>query len=312
MSMKQQIQSTAHTPVLSKSLKGQMLKQKVVPYLFIAPHLLLFIIFFAIPAVVGIYISFTKWNIYTPPKWVGFRNYYEILFNHDSTYYMQLRNGLGNTLRFVLMSVPFCVIVPLFIAIALNTKTLGNKVFQSLFYLPNLLSISTVVLTWVFMFHRRLGPINNVFKIDINWFGTQPFTWTAIIIITVWWCIGGNLVIYLAALAGIRQDLYESASIDGANAVHKFFSITLPGLKHPLAYTLVLTTIAQFNIYGQPLMFSKGGPKATTHVMMMYIRELAFGSGQSIAGLASAMSVMLGLCILAVSTFQFILMRNND
>jgi multiple sugar transport system permease protein len=178
--------------------------------------------------------------------------------------------------------------------------------------MPTLLSISSVILTWVFMFHRNLGPINNILGLRTNWFGQQPFTWIAIVIITLWWGIGGNMIIYLAALSGIDRSLYEAAEIDGANAIQRFFTITLPGLKNQLAYTVVLTTIAQFNIYGQPLMFSKGGPKESTRVLMMYIRELAFGSGESIAGLASAMAVILGLCIMAVSVIQFVLMRNKD
>ncbi|MFZ5351089.1 MAG: carbohydrate ABC transporter permease [Bacillota bacterium] len=273
---------------------------------------MIFIIFFAIPAVTGIYISFTKWNLYSTPQWIGLKNYYEILINSDSTFYHQLYNGLFNTMKFTLFTVPFFIIIPLLLAVALNTKTYGSKFFQSLFYMPTLLSISTVILTWIFMFHRNLGPINNILGINVNWFGEQPFTWIAIVIITLWWGIGGNMVIYLAGLNGIEKTLYEAAEIDGANTIQKFFNVTIPGLKNQLVYTLVLTTIAQFNVYGQPLMFSKGAPGESTRVLMMYIRELAFGTGESIAGLASAMAVVLGLCILAVSIIQFSFSRKMD
>jgi multiple sugar transport system permease protein len=278
---------------------------KLVPYLFIAPHLTIFSIFFAIPAITGIYISFTKWNLYSIPEWVGFKNYIEILLNKDSTFYFQLHNGLGNTLKFTLMTVPFFIIIPLLLAIALNTKTYGNKFFQSIFYMPTLLSISSVVLTWIFMFHRSLGPINNVLGIKVNWISQQPFTWIA-------WGIGGNMIIYLAGINGIDKALYEAAEIDGANAIKRFFHVTLPGLKNQIGYTLVITTIAQLNIYGQPFMLAKGSPNNTTRVLMIYIRELAFGSGESIAGLASAMAVILGLCIMAISIVQFSLTRSKD
>jgi len=286
--------------------------KKIKPYLFIAPHLILFIIFFAVPAVTGILASFTKWNLYSSPEWVGFRNYYEILVNSDSTFYYQLHNGLGNTFKFVVFSVPFAIIVPLALAVALNTKVKGHKIFQSIFYIPSLLSISSVILTWIFMFHRNLGPINNILGLNVNWFGEQPFTWIAIVMITIWWTIGGNMVIYLAALAGVDKSLYEAASLDGANAIEKFFHITLPSMKNPMIYTIVMTTVAQFNVYGQPLMFSKGGPTGSTTVLLMYIKQLAFGSGEPIAGIASAMSVILGLCILAVTSILFIVMRNKD
>jgi multiple sugar transport system permease protein len=160
--------------------------------------------------------------------------------------------------------------------------------------------------------NKTLGPVNNILKLDINWTGTQPYVWIALVMITVWWCIGGNMVIYQSALASVPQELYESASIDGANSIKKFFYITLPSIKNPLSYTLIVTTIAQFNIYGQPFMFSRGGPAGSSTVLLMYIRETAFGTGESIAGIASAMAVMLGLCILVVGIFQYRIMRNSD
>ncbi|WP_252130551.1 carbohydrate ABC transporter permease [Clostridium caldaquaticum] len=289
-----------------------MNNKKVIPYLFIMPHLILFIIFFVIPSVFGIYISFTKWNIMGTPVFVGLDNFREILVNKDSTFYTQFHNGLGNTIQFVIYSVPFCIIVPLLIAVALNVKPRGHKFFQALFYLPSLLSISSVILTWVFLFNRNLGPINNILGLKVNWAGMQPYAWIALVLITVWWTIGGNMVIYLSALADVPVDFYEAASLDGANAIKKFFYITLPSIKNQIAYTLVMTTIAQFNIYGQPLMFTKGGPKASTYVLLMYIRETAFGTGESIAGIASAMAVMLGLCIMAVALLQFRLMRQKN
>ncbi len=285
--------------------------KKVTPYLFIAPHIVLFTLFFLIPAVFGIYISFTKWDLFTQPEFVGFANYKEILFNQDSTFYKQLRIGLSNTIKFVLMCVPFCIIIPLGLAIALNTKTKGNRLFQAVFYAPSLLSIASVVLAWQYMFHRSLGPINNILHIKINWFGQQPFTWFAIIMVTVWWCVGSNMIIYLAAISGISKELYEAASIDGSNKWKQFIHVTLPGMVNPLAYTIVLTTIAQFNIFGQPLMMTNGGPKDSTRVLLMYIREHGFGTGGSLAGIASSMSVMLGLCIMVVSVFQFIFIREK-
>lgn len=289
-----------------------MNKKKITPYLFITPHLALFIVFFAIPAIFGIYISFTKWNIMGTPEFVGLSNFREILINKDSTFYIQFHNGFKNTLQFVIYSVPFCILVPLFMATALNAKPKGYKFFQGLFYLPSLLSISSVVLTWVFLFNRNLGPINNILGLKVNWGGQLPYAWVALVLITIWWTIGGNMVIYLSALADVPTDYYEAASLDGANAVKKFFYITLPSIKNQLAYTIVMTTIAQFNIYGQPLMFTKGGPKASTYVLLMYIRETAFGTGEPIAGIASAMAVMLGLCIMVIALFQFRMMRQKD
>lgn len=286
-------------------------KKSYTPYMFIAPHLILFIIFFGIPAVFGIVVSFTKWNILGTPEWVGLKNYAEILSDSSSTFYTQFHIGIKNTILFTLFSVPFCIIVPLVLACALNTKTKGQKIFQSIFYLPTLFSISSVILAWGFLFNKNFGPINKMLGNAINWGGIQPYTWIAIVIITVWWYIGGNMVIYQAALAGVPIDMYEAASLDGAGAITKFFKITLPSIKNQIAYTLVITTIAQLNIYGQPLMFSKGGPANSTSVLLMYIKQTAFGSGESIAGIASAMAVMLGLCIVFVASLQFYILREK-
>ncbi len=286
--------------------------KKIIPYLFIAPHVILFTAFFLIPAIFGMYISLTKWDLFGDPIFVGLDNFREILLNQDSTFYKQLRIGLFNTIKFVVMCVPFAIIIPLFLAVALQAKPKGHKIFQAVFYGPSLLSIASVVLAWQFMFHRSLGPINNILNIKINWFGQQPYTWIAIVIVTIWWGIGGNMIIYLAAISGISKELYEAAASDGANKFRQFLHITLPGILNPLAYTTVLTTIAQFNIFGQPLMLTGGGPRDSTRVLLMYIREHGFGTGGSIAGMASAMAFVLGLCIMIVSMFQLIFIREKN
>ncbi|HHX60599.1 MAG TPA: sugar ABC transporter permease [Epulopiscium sp.] len=110
--------------------------KKITPYLFITPHMILFIIFFLIPAVFGLYISLTKWDLFGTPVFVGFDNFREILFNQDSTFYKQLRIGLGNTIKFVIICVPFSIIIPLLLASALHAKPKGHKIFQAIFSYP--------------------------------------------------------------------------------------------------------------------------------------------------------------------------------
>lgn len=286
--------------------------KKIVPWLFLAPHLIIFSVFFLIPVFFGLYISFTDWDLFSEPIFVGFSNYKEILFQSESVFYEQLRIGLKNTFLFVIFSVPFCIIVPLLLAAALNTKPKLHKLFQSIFYMPSLFAISAVVIIWTLIFNVNYGPINQIFNMDIPWQGTQPYAWIALVVVTVWWTIGGNMVIYQAALNGISKDFYEAADIDGATSIQKFFSITLPAIRGQILYTLVMTTIAQFNVYGQPLMLTGGGPNNSTRVLLMYIQQNAFGSGQSIAGIASAMAVILGGCIMVVSAIQFKFLRNKE
>ena len=281
------------------------------PLVFIGPHAVLFLLFFLIPAVFGIVISLTDWDLYSTPIFVGLENFKTILFDTSSIYHTQFFNGAKNTLLFVIFCVPFCVIVPLLLAVALSVKPKGHRLFQSLLYVPTLFAISAVMIIWSFQLSISYGPFAEWFGLDINLTGTQPWAWIALVVVTVWWSAGGNLIIYVAALNNIPADQLEAAKLDGAGSVVRFFRIVLPNMKYQLLFTTVMTTIAQFNIYGQPLMLTAGGPNNSTRVLMMYIQQNAFGSGISVAGMASAMAVLLGLVIMAVSSVQFFLFRDK-
>lgn len=306
------MKSTSSTSDITNVEKKPKRRAKVKPWLYVGPHLLFFCIFGLIPLAYGIYISFTQWDMVGDATFVGLQNYKEILFNSSSTFYSQFWGGLKNTLIYVVISVPVLIIIPLLIAMALNSKPKAAGIFQSIFYIPGLFSISAVALIWSLVFNKRLGPINNLFGSSANWIVEQPYAWLVILIVSVWWGVGGNMVIYRAALNGISKDLYEAADIDGASSVQKFFKITLPSIKFQLLYTFVMTTIASFNIYGQPVMLTNGGPTQSTTVLMMHIRNLAFGSGVSVAGMASAMAVLLGIVMVVISVFQFILLNKDS
>ncbi|RRJ66882.1 sugar ABC transporter permease [Paenibacillus oralis] len=288
------------------------MKNKLAPVFFVGPHFILFAVFVFVPTIYGIYASFTQWNLMNDPVWVGLQNYKTILFDGDSTFYNQFRNGLKNTFIFVGLSVPILIVLPLLIAVALEHKKVKLKgVIQSILYVPGLISISAAALIWLLIFNKQLGIAGNVFGSDVVWAANQPYAWIIIIVITVWGGVGGNMIIYRASINGVAKDLYEAAEIDGAGAVRKFFSITLPSIRFPVIYTFVMTTAGAFNVFGQPLMMTDGGPRQSTHVLMMYIRQLAFGTGESIAGMASAMAVLLGLVILVISALQYYVMNRN-
>ncbi|MFB4322213.1 sugar ABC transporter permease [Priestia sp. BR_2] len=289
-----------------------MKKKSLTPYFFVGPHLILFIVFILLPTLYGIYASFTQWNLINDPVWVGLANYKTILFDAESTFYTQFMNGLKNTLIFVVLSVPILIVIPLMIAVSLEHKKVKMKnVIQSILYIPGLISISAAALIWSLIFNKQLGITNNVFGSETVWAANQPYAWLIIIVITVWGGVGGNMIIYRASISGVSKDLYESAEMDGAGPVRRFSSITLPSIRFPLIYTFVMTTAGAFNVFGQPLMMTDGGPRQSTTVLMMYIRQLAFGHGESIAGMASAMAVLLGLVILVISALQYYMMNRN-
>ncbi|HZH59880.1 MAG TPA: sugar ABC transporter permease [Metabacillus sp.] len=287
-------------------------KFNLTPLFFIGPHIILFAVFIFLPTIYGIYASFTQWNLIGDPVWVGLENYKTILFDRESTFNFQFTNGLKNTLLFVLFSVPLLIVIPLMIAVALEHKKVKAKnIIQSIIYIPGLISISAAALIWSLIFNKQLGITGNVFGSETVWATHQPYAWFIIIVITIWGGVGGNMIIYRASINGVSKDLYESADIDGAGPVRKFFSITLPSIRFPLIYTFVMTTAGAFNVFGQPLMMTDGGPNQSTSVLMMYIRDLAFSSGESIAGMASAMAVLLGIVILIISALQYVIMNRN-
>lgn len=295
----------------TKKRMSMKTRRKLLPFLFVTPHFIIFVAFVMIPIVYGLFISFTKWDFLRAPQWVGLENYKEILFNRDSTYYRQFMNGMKNTFLAVILCVPLSIVIPLLLALALNIKPKGSKIFQSVFYLPCLLSLSAVAIIWIQILNKRFG-VPGLFGIRSTLTAEQPYAWLMIVLMSTWWGIGTNMVIYQAAIGGVPKELYEAAEMDGANRLNKFWHITASSIRFQILYTIVMTTIAGFNIYGQPLMLTEGGPNGSTQVLIMTIRTLAFGSGQPIAGIASAMAICLGCVILIVSAVQFFVITKKE
>lgn len=280
---------------------------------FMGPHLVLFSVFGLFPALFGIYVAFTQWNLVGNPEFVGFDNF-RVLFDTDHAFHRIFINGLWNTILFVLIGVPLLVAVPLFLAVLLSRKDLrGANIFQGIFFVPGLIAISAGAIAWNLVFDREFGPVNHYFNTDISFTTEQPWAWMTIFVLTVWAGIGGNLIIYRSAISAVPQELYEVAAIDGAGPARSFLNVTLPSIRLPLLYTTVMTTTVSFNVFAQPLMLTQGGPADSTTVLMMEVRDLAFGEGPAIAGVASAMAVLLGLVLMAISAIQFFIMyRRTD
>jgi multiple sugar transport system permease protein len=284
-------------------------KKKLIPYLFITPHLLFFTVFLILPSLYGIYISLHEWNFFDAPTFVGFQNYMDLLVNKDSLWYPYFWDAFKHTIYFVAFSVPFLILIPLLIAMAVDAKPPGTNFFRALFYAPSLFSVATVVLIWVWLLDTNAGLVNYYINVfgggNIPWLTGQPWVWVSLVLITVWWTMGYNMILFLAGLQDIPQHLYEAAKIDGANLWQRFWNVTLPGLKGPMLFVVIMTTIASFNVFGQPHIATRGGPGDDTKVLMMYIREVAFTGGDPKAGMASAMSMIMALVMIVISVIQF-------
>ncbi len=304
------------TCAVKEAVKGSRslrLKKALVPIAFLLPFGIIFCMFVIFPFVFGIAISFFNWNMFDASRtsFAGFANYIKILFNSESIYFSYFWNGLKNTLLFVAISVPLLIVLPLLLAGLLDRKPYGFRFFRFALFAPTVLSISTVVIIWSWQFYTNGGVINEFLKkVGIggpNWLNAQPWAWIAILIVTLWWTIGTNMVIFSAGMKNVDRSLYEAARLDGAGAFRSFWHITLPEISNQIVLCLLMTMIASFNIYGQPQLLTNGGPvidgNFTTTVLMMRIRSIGMGANAN-PGVASAMSVCMGIIMIAISIVQ--------
>jgi multiple sugar transport system permease protein len=291
-----------------------------VPYLFILPHLVLFAIFVGYPFFNGLYISLFESDYLRPAatKFVGLTNYIN-LFTPSSVDFHTFWNSLGNTVKFVIYSVPLLVVIPLLLAVLLNTKTPGRNIFRAIYFAPWVLSVAVAGLLWWWIFQSQGGLINHyLFEWHLfqpQWLSSLPWAWVAIVVCTVWWTMGFNTIILLAALQDIPDFLYEAASLDGATGWKAFWKITLPMLQPVLLFIVTITIIASFNLFGQPFIMTNGGPGLPdggggTEPVMMRIYTEAFGRSRQ--GTGAAMSVVVATIMIVISYLNFKFFRQRD
>ena len=278
------------------------------PYLFILPHLIFFLAFLAWPFFYGIYISLFNFDFLRPENrpFVGLQNYADLLINRNSIIFSDFWRSLRNTGVFVLYSVPPLVIIALVLAVLLNGNYRGRNLYRGIYFAPYALSVTVAAVLWRWIFASG-GLVNNAFlSLGINtqpaWLSSTPWAWIAITVCTVWWTIGFNTVIFLAALQEIPESLYEAASIDGANTMQKFFRITIPMLRPVLVFVITITLLASANLFGQPWIMTGLQYLPTEPVMMRIYNE---GILQNRMGNAAAMSVLFAAILLVLTTLNF-------
>ena len=267
----------------------------------------------------NIRISFFKWNIFAPEKteFIGFGNYATILFGETSislpganSVHEDFFNGLKNTCLFVAISVPLLIVIPLILALLLDIQPKGYKLFRTILFLPSILSVSAVCIIWKWQFDTNFGFVNGLLTAigldPVPWLQKPATAWFVIILTTVWWTLGTNMVIFGAGLKDVDRSIYEAAEIDGANYLQTLRTIALPSIKNQVFLCTITTIIASFNVFGQVDILTGGGPNESTSVLMMYIRGQAFGANAK-PGLASAMAIVLGLIIIVIGIIQNII-----
>lgn len=269
----------------------------VAGWIFILPALLGTIVFIIIPVFCSFGLSFAKWDLLNPIEFVGFQNYKEI-FNEPVFFKI-----LINTIVFAVSTSLFGVIIPLILAAILNAKIRGSEFFKTAYFLPFITPMIVIGIVWEWIFDPNIGILNNVIHLHINWLYDTNFAMPALIIVSVWKLIGYNMIIFLSALSGISQSLFEAAKIDGAGVIDTFKNVTVPMLSPTIFFVIIITAISSFQVFDLIYLMTQGGPLDSTNVLVYAIYKNAFEYFN--IGKASAIAYVLFVIILVLTLFQW-------
>ncbi len=287
-------------------------RNTLIAYTFLAPNFIGFLLFTMIPVLFSVALSFMDWGGGTNIAFVGFDNFARI-FKDFSFTKSNLGIALRNTVYYTAATVPLTLLCALGLAMLLNKGIRGAKVFRAVLFFPYVASLVAICVCWNFLLMRN-GPVNQIlnslgFTMRKSWTSSKDLAIWAIIIVSVWRNAGYYMVMYLAGLQGVPGELYEAATMDGANAWQKFSKVTLPMLTPTTFFCSIMTVISCFKIYDVVAIMTQGGPGRSTKMLVTYIFELSFG-GEGIAtsaeyGVASAVSMVLLAIVLLVTAIQF-------
>ncbi|MDE7037465.1 MAG: sugar ABC transporter permease [Lachnospiraceae bacterium] len=285
------------------SRQGLTLKQKeaVTGYIFIALPLISLIIMMYYPIIRSFFISFFDWNLLQEPTFTGIENY-KTLF-HDEVF----RTSLVNTIKWVLIYVPMSVVSSFLLALLLDRKLKGAGFFRTLYYLPVVCPIVVVALLFVWIYNTDYGILNfllkNLFGIDpVGWITDSRFSLFSIAVMSVWKWAGYNMLIFLSALQGIDENLYEAAAIDGITPWTKLIKIKIPLVMPSIYFVMLTAVIDAFQMFTEIFIMTKGGPGYSTYTVSYYLWSNAFEYSKM--GYACAMAAVMFVIIMTVTLVQ--------
>ena len=273
-------------------------------YLFLAPWIIGLLAFTVGPMLASGYLSLTKFSGFGPVKWIGLQNY-EKIFQDDLFF-----TSLFNTSYYAFLGVPAQLLVALCLAVLLNMKVRNVNLFRTVYYIPTVTPTVANVFLWVWIFNFDFGLINSLLRLvgvaPVNWLWDPQIVKPALILMSLW-AVGQQMVIFLAALQGVSEELLEAASMDGANNIRRFFSITIPLISPVIFLNLIIGIISLFQTFTVALIATNGGPINSSLFYVLYIYRKGF---QSFAmGYASGLAWILFLIILVITAIQFYLAR---
>jgi len=269
--------------------------------LFVAPFLALYSLILLFPLLRGLWLSFQQVDLFGAGHFVGFGNYARLL--HDPVF----GTSLINTFELTLMIVPPLTGMALALALALNRAGKGAAFIRGIFFSSAVLSVTIVTLIWRFMLAPDAGLLGETWK-ALGWaplpfLSDEHLVLPALAITTIWWSIGFPMLLFLAGLQQIPEDMYEASALDNASRWTTFWRITLPSLRRTLVLVVMLQTAAQLQLFGQSQLLTAGGPSGASRTAVLFLFETTFGRWE--LGYASAAAEVLFLIILAVTLTQY-------
>ncbi len=276
-------------------------KRNLAGYLFIAPWLIGFLVFTVGPFISSIYLSFTRYDVLSSPVWIGAVNYQE-LFTNDPVFW----KSLWITIKYAIIAVPLGIVFGVFLAIVLNNNIKGIEVFRTLFYIPSIVPVVATSVVFMWLFNPNIGLINTFlarFGIEgANWLGDSRYAFGSLVFMGLWG-VGGSMIIYLAGLKDVPNELYEASVIDGASWWQRIRHITLPLISPVIFFNLIMGVIGSFQYFTQAFIMTKGGPEDSTMFYSLYLFNRAWRYLDM--GYASAMAWILFIIIVAITALLF-------
>ncbi|MDQ6672860.1 MAG: sugar ABC transporter permease [Chloroflexota bacterium] len=277
-------------------------------YLFLLPFFLPFVVLTVGAILFGTFVSFTDWGIVGDPNWVGLDNYVKALSDP------WVPKIWWNTLKYGLFVAPTTTLIALLFALFVNQRWPGRTVARTIFYAPNVVSVTVIGLVWVWMLDTQFGLVNQylgVFGVpNIPWLTNPDWALFGVGIASVWWDAGFAMVVLLAGLQDIPQELREAASIDGASRLKVFWYIVLPLLRPALSLVITLQVISTLRVFSQIYVMTNGGPAGATASVIQYVYQIGFTKYQ--LGYAASLSLMLFATILVVTFVELRVFRERS
>ncbi|MGK9476278.1 carbohydrate ABC transporter permease [Melioribacter sp. OK-6-Me] len=276
------------------------MKKKFIPYIFVSPYIIFFVLFIAFPIGFSIFLTFHDWNIIGPMQYTGFTNYKRLISDH------LFWKSLSNTLIFLAIHIPLQIVVALFLAELLNQRIKLKGFFRAAYFTPVIVSGVVVTILWQQLYGYESGLFNRLFAqiglSKVGWLTDPAWAMPSIAIMATWKNVGLYVVLFLVGLQAVPKQYYEAADIEGASHFQKFFRITLPIINPTIFMVVVLSTIGGFSLFIEPYVMTGGGPLNSTLSAVLYIYKQGFFYYHM--GYAATLGLFFALLILAVVFIQ--------